>query len=268
MMVEGSSMRSISRVVGISVNTVVKLVKEVGQACETFHEFNVRNITAKTVECDEIWSFCYAKEGHLGRVTGNPDYAGDIWTWTGLDKDSRLIISWMVSAGRDPESAQEFMLDLQSRIANRIQLTTDGLKSYLTAVGEVFGAEIDYAQLVKIYGGNPKRYQGAEKIRISGKPNMNRASTSLMERHNLTTRMSLRRFTRDTNGHSKKVRNHCYALAIYFVWYNFCRIHTTLEKTPAMAAGLTHYPYSLEWMLDLADCWNRLHEHPVGANPE
>ena len=250
MMVEGSSMRSISRVVGVSINTVTKLLVDVGQACDEFHDKYVRGIKSEQVECDEIWSFCYAKKKNAEHIKGTPGYAGDIWTWTGLERDSRLIISWLVSPGRDAEYASEFMADLRSRLVNRVQLSTDGWKAYLQAVEDNFGDEVDYAQLVKIYG-ESNRYAGAEKWAISGKPDYDDVSTSLMERHNLTTRMCVRRYTRKTNAHSKKVENHCYMLAIYFVWYNFCRIHSTIEETPAMAAGITDRPFGLIELLRL-----------------
>ena len=250
MMVEGSSMRSISRVVGVSINTVTKLLVDVGRACDVFHDETVRGIQSRHVECDEIWSFCYAKRKNADTIKGKPGYAGDVWTWTGLDRDSRLIVSWLVSHGRDAEYASEFMTDLRSRLSNRVQLSTDGNKAYLQGVEDAFGSEVDYAQLVKIYG-ERGRYEGAEKYAISGDPDYYEVSTSLMKRHNLTTRMSLRRYTRETNAHSKKIENHCYALALYFVWYNFCREHSTVKKTPAMASGLADRQFDLDWLLRL-----------------
>ena len=251
MLVEGSSMRSISRVVGVSINTVTKLMVDAGTACEDFHEKNVTSISARQVECDEIWSFCYAIEKRVPHLKQPPDVAGSVWTWTALECDSRLIVSWMVSAERSADAAHEFITNVRSRLANRVQLTTDGLSHYLTAVDNAYGADIDYAQLVKMYREN--RYNGARIEPVTGKPDCGNVSTSLMERHNLTTRMSLRRFSRNTNGYSKKIENHCHALALYFVWYNWCRIHHTLQTTPAVAAGLADDVKTLDWLLDLVD---------------
>ena len=252
MLVEGSSMRSITRVVGVSINTVTKLLVDAGEACQEFHYQAVRDVQASRVECDEIWSFCYAKEKTVARAAAAPGGAGDVWTWTGLDRDSKLIVSWSVSPGRGSQYAIELMDDLRSRLANRVQLTTDGHRAYLEAVEGAFGGDVDYAQLVKIYGptqeANQGRYSpaaclGATKTLVVGNPDHASISTSFVERHNLTTRMSLRRFTRLTNAFSKKLENHLHALALYFVYYNFCRPHKSLKgNTPAMAAGLADEP--------------------------
>ena len=260
MLCEGSSMRSIARVVGVSFNTVDKLLQDAGAACVAFHEETVRGVQAKRVQCDEIWSFCYAKAKNLPSAKSVPFGAGDIWTWTALDADSKLIISWLVG-GRDAEYADEFMRDVASRLANRVQLTTDGLHTYLDAVERAFGVDVDFAQLVKLYGQAPdaeKRYSppvcvGAKKETFNGRPDKRHISTSYVERQNLTMRMSMRRFTRLTNAFSKRIINHSHALALYFVWYNFVRIHKTLRTTPAMAAGVTGRLWEMEDIVALID---------------
>jgi phage gp36-like protein len=255
MLCEGSSMRSISRVCDVSINTVTKLLVDAGLACAAFHNENVRGVAAKRVQCDEIWAFTHCKQKRVATAKAPPPGAGDTWTWTGICADSKLIVSWLVG-GRDGGYAIEFMDDLRSRLANRVQLTTDGHRSFLEAVEGAFGADIDYAQLVKIYGASPEsmigRYSPAEctgirKERIEGNPDMEHVNTSYVERQNLTMRMSMRRFTRLTNAHSKKVANHCHALAIYFVWYNWARINSAVRMSPAMAAGLT------DKLMDMAD---------------
>jgi IS1 family transposase len=247
MLVEGSSMRSTSRVCDVSFNTVVKLLEDAGEFCARFHDANVRNVKAKRVQCDEIWSFTYAKERNVARAKAAPDGAGDTWAWTGITADTKLIVSYFVGK-RDSQCASWFMDDVAARLATRVQLTTDGLKSYLDAVEGAFGADVDYAQLVKLYGASPDsakgRYSPAEctatiKTRITGSPDKEHVSTSFVERANLTMRMSMRRYTRLTNAFSKKIDNHVHMLSIYFVWYNWIRIHKTLRVTPAMAAGLT-----------------------------
>ena len=260
MLVEGSSMRSISRVVGVSMNTVIKLLVDAGEACQAFHDEHVLNIQAQRVQCDELWAFCYSKEKNVSPEF--PEGAGDVWTWVGIDSDSKLVISTMVSPGRGAEYAIEFMDDLRSRLDNRVQLTTDGHRAYLEAVEGAFGGDVDYAQLVKLYGASEdeaRRYSpahciGARKVPVVGHPDSDSISTSYIERHNLTTRMSLRRFTRLTNAFSKKLENHCHAIALYTVWYNFCRPHKTLKgETPAMVSGLAECPYGLEWIGSLID---------------
>ena len=260
MLVEGASMRSISRVVRVSINTVTKLLVDAGEACLDFHDENVRGLNSKCIECDEIWSFCYAKEKNAHQE-GQPDWSGDVWTWTSIDADSKLICNWFVG-GRDADFAQEFMNDLANRLNNRVQMTTDGHKAYLNAIDNAFGNDIDYAQLVKLYGNQPQgkttRYSPAEctgikkKVR-KGRPDEAKVSTSYAERQNLTMRMSMRRFTRLTNAFSKKFDNHCHALALYFVYYNFCRIHMSLKVTPAMEAGLSETVRDLEWIVGLID---------------
>jgi len=218
-------------------------------------------VTAKRVQCDEIWSFVHAKQKNVATAKAAPAGAGDTWTWTALDADSKLIVSWLVG-GRDGEYALAFMDDVRSRLANRVQLTTDGHKAYLNAVEEAFGSDVDYAQLVKLYGAAPEsftgRYSPAEctgiiKTRIEGAPDPEHVSTSYVERQNLTMRMQMRRFTRLTNAFSKKVENHFYALAIYFVFYNFVRIHKTLRMTPAMAAGVADKLWSMGDLAEMVD---------------
>lgn len=264
MLVEGSSMRSISRVCDVSINTVAKLLADAGKACAAFHDEHCRDVKAERVQCDEIWSFTYAKQKNVAAAKAAPEEAGDTWTWTGIDADSKLIVSWLVG-GRDAEYALEFMTDLRSRLANRVQLTTDGHKAYIQAVVEAFDADVDYAQLVKIYGAAPEsakgRYSPAEctgikKMGYIGKPLFADVSTSYVERQNLTMRMSMRRFTRLTNGFSKKLESHCDALALYFFHYNWCRIHKTLRVTPAMAAGISGTVLDWNTILGAVDALN------------
>jgi IS1 family transposase len=260
MLVEGSSMRSISRVVGVSINTVTKLLVEAGEACLEFHDENVVGLNSKCIQCDEIWSFCCSKEKNADVAT-IPDFAGDVWTWTSLDADSKLICNWFVG-GRDANFANHFMSDLAARLDNRVQLATDGHRAYLNAIENAFENDIDYAQLVKLYGnqliGKTTRYSPAECTGIkktvrNGNPNEKHVSTSYVERHNLTMRMSMPQFTRLTDAFSKKFDNHCHALALYFVHYNFCRIHKSLKVSPAMAAGLTDTLRDMEWIVSLID---------------
>ena len=253
MLCEGSSMRSISRVADVSINTVSKLLVEAGEAALAIHEETVRNVKASRVQCDEIWSFCHAKQKNVATAKAAPEGAGDVWTWTALDADTKLIVSFFVG-DRSGESAMVLMDDLRTRLANRVQLTTDGHKAYLEAVEGAFGSDVDFAQLIKLYGPTitaPGRYSpaeciGAKKQRVMGSPDIAHVSTSYVERQNLTMRMSMRRFTRLTNAFSKKLDNHIHALALYFAFYNFCRIHKTLRVTPAMAAGITDRLWSLE----------------------
>ncbi len=247
MLCEGASMRSVSRLADVSINTVSKLLEDAGRFCAGFHDAKVRNVKAKRVQVDEIWSFTGAKQKNVAKMKHPIDGAGDTWTWTAIEAQTKLIISHFVG-GRDGDCAAWFMQDVADRVADRIQLTSDGHKAYLDAVEGAFGADIDYAMLVKLYGASsdgakgrysPAECVGARKERIAGNPDRRHVSTSYSERANLTMRMHNRRFTRLTNAFSKKFENHAHMVAIYAVWYNWIRIHKTLRITPAMAAGLS-----------------------------
>ncbi len=243
---EGASMRSVSRLADVSINTVSKLLVQAGRVCAEFHDEKVRGVRSKRVQVDEIWSFTYAKEKNVASAEKAPAAAGDTWTWTAIDADSKLIVSWLVG-GRSLEYAVPYMQDLRDRLATRVQLTSDGHRAYLEAVETAFGADVDYAQLVKIYGAsgeNETRYSpakclGAVPHEVCGNPDPKHISTSYAERSNLTMRMHMRRFTRLTNAFSKKFENHMHMVALYTVFYNWTKIHKTLRVTPAMAAGLT-----------------------------
>ena len=251
-------MRSISRVVGCSINTVTKLLVDAGNTCLDFHEAMVQGVKSRRVQCDEIWSFCYSKKKNV--PAGKQGEAGDVWTWTAIDADSKLICSWMVG-DRSAETARYFMEDLATRLATRVQMTTDGHSAYLQAVEGAFGADIDYAMLVKQYGSNPEaeiRYSppkvvGCASATITGDPDEKHISTSYVERQNLTMRMSMRRFTRLTNAFSKKLENHIHALSLYFTYYNFIRVHKALRVTPAMEAGLIDHLMTFEDLVALID---------------
>ena len=261
MLCEGSSMRSISRVVDVSLNTVTKLLIDAGKVCSAYHDKNVRGVRATCIQCDEIWAFCYSKQKNVPKAKAAPEGAGDAWTWTAIDGPTKLLISYMVG-GRDSEYAMALMDDLRSRLANRVQLTTDGHKAYLGAVEEAFGDDFDYAMLVKLYGDAPGamkgRYSPAEcvgtrKSAITGNPDRAHVSTSYVERQNLTMRMSMRRFTRLTNAHSKKLENHGYAVALHVMFYNFTRVHSTLRMSPAMAAGIADRLWDMSDIVALMD---------------
>jgi len=260
MLVEGSSMRSISRVADVSINTVAKLLAEAGEACIDFHDQNVRGVKSKRVQCDEIWSFCYAKKKNVEAAKAAPEGAGDLWTWTALDADTKLIVSFLVGS-RDAECAHAFMQDAASRLANKVQLTTDNLKTYLDAIEGAFGGDIDYGILVKIYGDtvagagrySPAECTGCRKERGMGNPDPRHISTSYVERQNLTMRMQMRRFTRLTNAFSKKVEPHVHMVSLYTLWYNFIRQHKTLRCSPAMAAGISKTLWSMEDVVALID---------------
>jgi IS1 family transposase len=262
MLVEGSSLRSISRVADVSINTVTKLLVDAGTVAAAYHDQNVRGLLSKRVQCDEIWSFCYAKKANVASAKKAPEVAGDVWTWTSLDADSKLMISWHVGE-RTYDDAVWLLEDVQARIKSRIQLTTDGLGSYPPAVAQVFGIDVDYAQLVKVYRADgpatpERRYSpavctGATKHTVEGRPNEDEISTSYVERQNLNMRMGMRRFTRLTNAFSKKIENHCHSLALYFLYYNFVRIHKSLKTTPAQAAGVTDKLWDVEDIVALID---------------
>ena len=260
LLVEGTSLRATSRLANVSINTVTKLLVDIGTVCQKYHDEHVRSVASKRVQCDEIWSFVYAKDKNLPTKFQGKYGVGSIWTWTAIDADSKLMISWLVG-NRDAEYAKVFMEDVASRLKNRVQLTTDGLKAYLEAIDQTFGIDIDYAQLVKLYGNSlegehrysPADCTGAIKQVVTGDPKAKHISTSYVERQNLTMRMSLRRFTRLTNAFSKKVENHAHAIALHFMYYNFVRIHKTLRVTPAMAAGISKKLWSIEDLAKLLE---------------
>lgn len=259
LLVEGSSLRATSRICDVSINTVTKLLVDVGKACQKFHDDTVKGLICNKVQADEIWSFVYSKEKNVPE--GKDGEAGDVWTFVGIDADTKLVVSWLVGA-RDYDTATVFMGDIASRVSNRMQLTTDGLKAYMAAVNDNFGGQIDFAQLIKIYGTpegetqterkySPYECTGTKKAVVSGNPDEKYISTSFVERQNLTMRMHMRRFTRLTNAFSKKVENHCHAIALHFVYYNFVKIHKTLRVTPAMEAKLMKRVMSLEDIANL-----------------
>lgn len=253
LLVEGNSVRATSRLADVSFNTVLKFVSDMGRACADYQDSALRNLTCERIQVDEIWAFVGVKERNATEEQ-KAQGMGDAWTWTAIDADSKLAVSWLVG-GRDADYAYAFMQDIQGRLANRVQLTSDGHGAYLKAVDAVFGDDIDFAQLVKTYGPGPeameKRYSpavctGARREARIGNPDQKHISTSYVERSNLTMRMGMRRFTRLTNGFSKKVENHAAAIAMHFMWYNFGRIHKTLRVTPAMQAGIADHVWSLE----------------------
>ncbi len=257
-LVEGNSIRATCRITGVAKGTVLRLLLEVGQACAAYQKKTLRNLACKRVQCDEIWSFCYAKEKNVPKDKKGIFGFGDVYTWTAICAESKLIIGWFVGR-RDAISADCFIKDVSTRLRNRVQLTTDGHRVYLDAVENAFGADVDFAMLVKLYGGDqegtirysPAPYVGEIKSRIVGNPDPAHISTSYVERQNLTMRMNMRRFTRLTNGFSKKIENLEYAVALHFMYYNFCRIHQTLRVTPAMEAGITDHPWGMPEILDL-----------------
>jgi len=258
-LVEGNSINATSRMVGVSNNTVLKLLADLGDACAIYQDKAFRNLNCKRVECDEIWSFVHAKEGHLPLELQGVFGYGDVYTWVAIDAETKLVPCWNVGR-RDAESGMSFIKDLSERLTSRIQLSTDGYKVYLTAVEEAFGADIDYGMVVKIYGVtedetnrrySPAKCIGCEKEVIAGNPDRELISTSYIERQNLTMRMSMRRFTRLTNGFSKKIENHMHAIALHYMYYNFCKIHKTLRCSPAMAAGVSNTLWSIEDIVNL-----------------
>lgn len=259
-LVEGNSIRATVRMTGVAKNTIVKLLADVGKACADYQDNALRNIPCRRIQCDEIWSFCGMKEKNVPEEYKGQLGYGDAWTFVALCADSKLAVSWLVGK-RDITTATDFMKDVASRLKNRVQLTTDGHKAYLTAVEDSFGYKIDYAQLIKLYGSegdrkieakySPAQCTGTIKERIQGNPDPKHVSTSYVERQNLTMRMSMRRFTRLTNAFSKKIENLAYAVALHFMYYNFCRIHQTLRVTPAMEARITDHVWEIEDILNL-----------------
>jgi IS1 family transposase len=262
-LVEGNSIRSTVRMTGVAKNTISKLLLDLGKACAEHHMANVVDVPSRRIQCDEIWSFCYAKRKNVPAAKQGEFGVGDVWTWTAIDADSKLCVSWLVG-DRDAGTAREFMEDVAQRLQNRVQLTTDGNKAYLSAVDYAFGTRIDYAMLIKLYGqhGDPEnpetRYSpgectGIKKEVMTGFPDREHINTSYVERQNLTMRMSMRRFTRLTNAFSKKVLNLSAAIALHFVYYNFCRVHQTLKTTPAVASGLADHVWTVEEIVGLLD---------------
>jgi len=260
MLIEGNSMRAVSRMADCSINTVTKLLVDVGQACFEYQDQTLRNLPCKRIQCDEIWSFCYTNEKNIPQDHKGEWGYGDVYTWTAICTDTKIVPSFLVGK-RDATFAHLFMMDLESRLTNRVQLTTDGHKAYLSAVEAAFGGDIDYAMLVKMYGNSsgqddqrrysPAECKGIEKIRIEGNPDLSHVSTSYVERQNLTMRMSMRRFTRLSNGFSKKVENLEHAVALHFMNYNFARVHKTLRVTPAMEAGVADHVWRLQEIINL-----------------
>lgn len=254
-------MRAVSRLTDTSINTVAKMLVDAGKFCAAFHDDKVRGVKAKRIQCDEIWSFTAAKQKNVAGMKSPVEGAGDTWTWTGIEADTKLIVSWLVG-GRDSEYAMAFMDDLCERLANRVQLTTDGHKAYLQAVEGAFCGDIDYAVLHKVYGASPEAVKGkyspaecigTQKHRVEGDPDPKHVSTSFVERSNLTMRMHNRRFTRLTNAFSKKFESHVHMVAIWTVWYNWVRIHKSLRITPAMAANLTDTIWTWEMIVGKMD---------------
>ena len=258
-LVEGNSIRSTCRITGFAKGTVIKLLSDLGNACADYHDEHVSNVSTKRIQCDEIWSFVGAKQKNVSEEK-MAQGCGDAWTWTALDADSKLIVSYLVGQ-RGPQWALAFMEDVASRVASRVQITTDGHRAYLEAVEGAFGMDCDYAVLIKLYGNDqgpqtrysPGEFVGTETKIVMGNPDRKHISTSFVERQNLTMRMSMRRFTRLTNGFSKKIQNHEAAIALHFMYYNFCRVHKTLRVTPAMEAGIASHIWEIEELVSLLE---------------
>jgi IS1 family transposase len=266
---EGQSLRAVTRLTGVSKNTVAKLLVSAGHACAAYQDKALRNLPCKRVQMDEIWSFVYAKAANVDAAKAAPEKAGDVWTWTAICADTKLLVSWLL-ADRSTNAAVEFVTDLQGRLANRIQLTSDGHKPYLAAVDQAFGDDVDYGMLIKLYGADPQaetRYSpakciGARREVVTGQPDRKHISTSYAERSNLTMRMHMRRFTRLTNAFSKKVENHAAAIALHTMYYNFIRIHQTLKVTPAMAAGVTDKLWEMDDLVVMLEQWEWANRQP------
>jgi IS1 family transposase len=259
---EGNSLRATSRLADVAYNSVAKLFVDASKACLDYQDRTLRNLKCRRVQLDEIWSFVYAKQKNVSRAKAAPIDAGDVWTWVAIDSESKLVPSWRIG-DRSSETAIAFVDDLAKRLANRVQITSDGHKAYLEAIEGAFGGDVDYGMLVKIYGPAPegqRRYSpaeciGAEKKVIEGNPDPKHISTSFVERQNLTMRMQIRRFTRLTNAFSKKIENHALSVALHYMHYNFCRIHKSLRVTPAMAAGVTDRLWSVADIVTVLEAW-------------
>ncbi len=260
-LVDGNSIRATARIVGCSKNTVSKLLVELGAAVSEYQDLALRNVVCQRIQCDEIWSFCHAKEKNVPEHKKGQFGYGDVWTWTAICADSKLAVSWLVGR-RDGETAIEFVRDLESRLSHRIQLTTDGYRAYLEAVESAFGMDVDYAMLIKLFGPSlegetrysPAKCTGTKRAWVQGEPRPEYVSTSYVERQNLTMRMSMRRFTRLTNAFSKKVENLAAAVSLHFMYYNFCRVHQSLNhKTPAEVAGVADHRWKIEEVIELLE---------------
>ncbi len=272
-LVEGNSIRATVRMTGVAKGTVLKLLSDIGKACTEYQDKVFRNLSCKRIQCDEIWSFCYAKDKNVPKKKQGKFGYGDVWTWTAICADTKLVPSWYIGR-RDLKCAKLFMNDLASRLSHRVQLTTDGHRPYLEAVEEAFGADVDYAMLIKLYGFenqeapearySPAACIGSEEKKINGTPESRHVSTSYAERNNLTMRMGMRRFTRLTNAFSRKVENLACAVALHFMYYNFCRIHQSLRITPAMAARVTDKLWEIEDIVRLLDVSTS--QNILGAN--
>jgi IS1 family transposase len=269
-LVEGMSLRAITRTTGVSINTVTKLLVDAGKACSEYQDKHLRNLACRRLQLDEIWAFCYAKAANVKTAKTPPEGAGDVWTWVAIDADTKLIPSWFIGS-RDHIDGRAFVEDLASRLTVRVQLTSDGHRPYLTAVPETFKGQIDYAMLVKHYAAPKPQIEAARRYSpvectgistqiVAGNPNPSYISTSYVERQNLTMRMSMRRFTRLTNAFSKKVENHTHAVALHFMHYNFCRIHTTLRCSPAMKAGVTPHLWDIVDVVRMVEEWEAAQE--------
>ncbi len=271
-LIEGSSVRATSRMTNVSIPTVLKLLVDAGTVCSEYQDGAVRNLTSKRIQVDEAWSYCFSKQKNTTEEKKAEGH-GDVWTWIAIDADSKLIATWMVG-GRGGECAREFMCDLAGRLANRVQLTSDGHAAYLEAVEAAFGCDVDYAMLIKHFEGeggksadvrySPAKVTSIEKRVITGQPDAKHISTSYVERQNLTMRMGMRRFTRLTNGFSKKAENHAHAVALHAMHYNFCRVHQTLKVTPAMQAGIADHVWEIEEVIALLDAKEKALEAEKG----
>jgi IS1 family transposase len=261
LLVEGNSLRAAARITDTAFNTVAKLFVDAGTACAGYQDQALRNLPCRRLQLDEIWSFIYAKQKNVRVAKAAPDNAGDVWTWVALDADTKLVPSWRIG-DRSSLTAMAFVDDLASRLASRVQITTDGHRPYLEAIEGAFGGDVDYAMLEKIYGASPEsakgRYSpaeciGARKRHIEGSPDPRHVSTSFVERQNLTMRMQMRRFTRLTNAFSKKLENHALSVALHYMHYNFARQHKTLRVSPAMAAGVTDRLWSVADIAEIVE---------------